>query len=117
MALEGLQFLEGFGGDIRQFLPRAQRMILELLVDIRNGELEGESLAKQASTGDLSDCFKIYFDDDPDFSELSEMRYRLVYRKLEDGTVEGVVIEGVAVGRRHNKDAYLRALENLGRAQ
>lgn len=116
MGLEGLTFLDGFKGDIHQFLPKAHRVIIQLLFDIRDGEIEGEQLSKQASTGDLSDCFKVYFDYDPAFASPSDMRFRLVYRKLGDGRIEGVVIEAVAVGRRQNKEAYLRALHNLNRA-
>lgn len=115
MALEGLRFLDGFGHDIRLLLPNAQRVVIELLLDIRDGKVHGEALSEQQSTGDLSDCFKVYFDHDPAFSNRSDMRFRLIYRQLEDGSVEGVMIEAVAVGRRQDKDAYLRALKNLHR--
>ncbi|WP_139187238.1 hypothetical protein [Pseudarthrobacter chlorophenolicus] len=90
-------------------------MAIQLLMDIRDGRISGLSLDESSATGDLSDCYKVYFDPDPEFDNRSEWRFRLVYRLLGDGAVAGLTVEGVAVGRRHGLDAYLRAVANLGR--
>lgn len=115
MAGSGLRFRDGFRDDIKTLVPNGQKVALQLLIDIRKGEVKGAPLSDQQETGDLADCFKVYFDHDPDFQKPSDMRFQLVYRLLEDGSVVGLVVEAVAVGRRMNKEAYLRALANLGR--
>lgn len=71
---------------------------------------KGIKLDALASTGDLGDCYKLYFD--PDGSD--KPRFRLVYRHTPD-EISAVAIESVAVGRRDNLDAYTRAVRNLGR--
>ena len=67
-------------------------------------------MEKFGSTGDLSDCRKVYFDVDNN----QKPRYRLVYR-LTPSEVRAVAVEAVAVGERLNLDAYVRAVRNLGR--
>jgi hypothetical protein len=42
--------------------------------------------------------------------------FRLVYRQLTSGEIEGVSIEAVAVGRRQAFEVYKIAIERLGRA-
>lgn len=96
-------------------MPQGQRMALQLLIDVWKGDIEGAPLDENNKTGDLSDCFKIYFDHDPDFSEPQEMRFRLVYRRLDDGKVEAAAIQAVAVGPRRDLEVYKRAVKNLGR--
>ncbi|WP_024366960.1 hypothetical protein [Arthrobacter sp. TB 26] len=115
MGYEKISVLEGFRSDIKQLPDNCKRMAIQILVDVKDGVLSGEPLGTSLATGDLSDCFKVYFDPDPDFVGRGDWRFRLVYRVLSDGAVEGVVVEGVSVGRRQNLDAYLRAIENLRR--
>lgn len=93
-------------------LPSRELMkrTLTLLVEVANGNLEGQRLESLASTGDLSDCRKLYFDVDNN----QKPRYRLVYR-LTPNEVLAVAVEAVAVGERLNLDAYVRAARNLGR--
>ena len=80
----------------------------------------GESCGWRSSTGDLSDCRKLYFDADDDPSKVSldtrrrSRYYRIVYRVVEDGEVEII-----AIGPGHpppDHDAvYVTAGQRLGR--
>lgn len=115
MTYEKVTVLEGFRSDIKLLPENCQRMAIQILLDVRDGHVSGVSLDESPNTGDLSDCYKVYFDPDPEFDKPGEWRFRLVYRILDDGAVAGVVVEGVSVGRRHGLDAYLRAVVNLGR--
>ena len=89
-----------------------RRAVVEILVRIRNHQTSGKPLDVRKSTGDLSDCFKYYFD--PDSSQRPG-RYRLVYRLLPDHELELVVVEAVAVGRTHALEVYHTAADRLGR--
>jgi hypothetical protein len=79
---------------------------------LSKGKLRGQPLENHPEIGDLSDCFKLYFDVRKDMSP----GYRLVYRKLTSGEIEGVSIEAIAVGRRQAFEVYKVAIERLGRA-
>ena len=93
-------------------LPRPVRVAaLELLGSLVRREVEGVPLEYRASVGDLSDCYKVYFDPD---TRNEKPRFRLVYRWV-GGRLEGMILEGVAVGRRADLDVYLRAAEALRR--
>jgi mRNA interferase RelE/StbE len=106
-----LRALPGFQGDIDALPDMATRkMALDMLVLVRDGKARGRPLDQRVSTGDLSDCYKLYFD--PDGS--GKPRYRLVYRYTPT-EVAAVAIEAVAVGRRADLDAYRRAIANLAR--
>lgn len=102
----------GFAADVKA-LPtsRLQTIVLQRLVDVSKGRLQGVPLERRASTGDLGDCRKLYFDETggrrPD--------YRLVYRLLPD-EVHAVAVEAVAVGRREALQVYLEAARRLGRS-
>ncbi|WP_454299441.1 hypothetical protein [Salana multivorans] len=76
-----LTSLPGFDRDVYA-LPdlRTRRMALDMLVLIRDGKVRGEPLGEHVKTGDLSDCYKLYFD--PDGS--GKPRFRLVYRYSPD---------------------------------
>jgi hypothetical protein len=89
---------------------RLQRIVLQRVVDIAKGELIGAPLNVRASTGDLSDCFKVYVD------EIGgpNPRFRIVYRLLPDPAAP-TTVEVIAVGRRDNLDAYRSASMRLGR--
>lgn len=85
-------------------------MALDMLVLVRAGKVSGVKLDSRVGNGDLGDCYKLYFD--PDGS--GKPRYRLVYRYTPD-EIRAIAVEAVAVGRRENLDAYIRAIANLGR--
>ena len=85
-------------------------MALDMLVLIRDGKVRGVPLGEHVTTGDLSDCYKFYFD--PDGS--GKPRFRLVYRYSPD-EVNAVAIEAIAVGERSGLEVYLRAATRLGR--
>lgn len=107
-----LRALPGFQGDIDALPDLATRkMALDMLVLVRDGKTRGQTLDARAGTGDLSDCYKLYFD--PDGS--GKPRFRLVYRYTPT-EVTAVAIEAVAVGRREDLDAYRRAIANLERS-
>lgn len=107
-----LRALPGFQGDIDALPDLATRkMALDMLVLVRDGKVRGQRLDARIGTGDLSDCYKLYFD--PDGS--GKPRFRVVYRYTPT-EVTAVALEAVAVGRRANLDAYQRAMTNLGRS-
>ena len=106
-----LRALPGFQADIDALPDLATRkMALDMLVLVRDGTTRGRPLDGRVSTGDLSDCYKVYFD--PDGS--GKPRFRLVYRYTPT-EVAAIAVEAVAVGRRADLDAYRRAIANLGR--
>ena len=103
--------LDGFQADIDALRDEAAaRMAVLQLKSVALGQLTGEALHKRASTGDLSDCFKLYFD--PVGGR--KPRFRLVYR-IVAGAAGEQRVQPVSVGRRGDLDAYLRAARNLGR--
>ncbi|TFB80871.1 hypothetical protein E3N84_10490 [Terrimesophilobacter mesophilus] len=85
-------------------------MALGLLVEVRNGTVQGVRLDSRVATGDLSDCFKMYFDTDG----THKPRYRLVYRYQPD-EVNAVSIEAVGVGERADLAVYRSISARLGR--
>ncbi len=87
-----------------------KRRAIQIIVDVSNGVLEGRPLEDHPSVGDLSDCRKVYFDD----QEEDKPRFRLVYRLLP-GEVQAVSVEAIAVGRRRLMDVYVQAARRLGR--
>ncbi|SEB94235.1 hypothetical protein SAMN04489806_2186 [Paramicrobacterium humi] len=105
------RFRPGVADDINA-LPteNLRRRALVIALDVANGRLRGLPLGNHRATGDLTDCFKVYFDvrDGPP-------RYRLVYRVLESGGIEVSLVEVVAVGRRASMAVYAEAARRLGR--
>ncbi|PRI11890.1 hypothetical protein B4915_05315 [Leucobacter massiliensis] len=85
-------------------------MALDMLAFIRDGRVHGEPLGQHVKTGDLSDCYKFYFDP----QGAGKPRYRLVYRYTPN-EIEAIAVEAVAVGERSGLDVYLTAAERLGR--
>lgn len=88
-----LRALPGFQEDIYA-LPddRTRKMALDMLVLVRDEKVRGVRLDSRVATGDLTDCFKLYFD--PDGSQ--KPRFRLVYRYTAD-ELQAVALEAVAV--------------------
>lgn len=87
-----------------------RRRAIAILVDVSNGAKLGAPLEHRASVGHLSDCFKVYFDED----DARAPRFWLVYRLLPDA-VTAVEVQAVAVGRRAATQAYVDAARRLGR--
>ena len=58
-----LKALPGFQQDI-DALPDQQtkKMALDMLVLVRAGKIKGVKLDSHVDTGDLGDCYKLYFD-------------------------------------------------------
>lgn len=106
-----LTSLPGFDTDVYA-LPtfETRKMALDMLVLVRDGTVRGVALGEHVRTGELSDCYKLYFD--PDGS--AKPRFRLVYRYMPS-EVQAVALEAVAVGPRSELDVYLRAARRLGR--
>lgn len=106
-----LTSLPGFGRDINS-LPdlRTRKMALDMLVLIRDGRVQGEPLGRHVKTGDLSDCYKFYFDP----VGRGKPRYRLVYRYTPN-EVRAIAIEAIAVGERSDLEVYLTAAKRLQR--
>jgi len=103
--------LEGFSDDVKA-LPdvNLRRMVLEMWVAVAKGELEGRALEDHPSVGDLSDCFKIYFD----LPQFERPRFRFVYRFVGSAP-QGVAVQAVAAGPRARMDVYVTAARRLGR--
>jgi hypothetical protein len=104
-------FFPGFVDDIKA-LPtlNLQRRALQVFADLSNREFEGQPLDERPSTGDLSDCRKVYFDSE----DHRAPRYRFVYR-LRPNEIEAVEVEGVAVGERKGLEVYLEVARRLDR--
>lgn len=104
---------DGFLADVENLGNQVLKDVaLALIKKLSQGKLRGKPLEDHPEIGDLSDCFKLYFDVRKDMSP----GYRLVYRQLTSGEFEGVSIEAVAVGRRQAFEVYKVAIERLGRA-
>lgn len=106
-----LTSLPGFERDVHA-LPdlRTRKMVLDMLSLIRDGRVHGERLGQHVQTGDLSDCYKFYFDPDG----AGKPRFRLVYRYTPN-EVKAVALEAVAVGERNGLEVYLTAADRLNR--
>ncbi len=97
-------------GDIKA-LPtqKLKEIALQRISDVVNGRLRGARLEDMSRTGDLTDCFKLYFDE----TGGPGPAYRVVYRELAEGAVE--VVEVVAVEQREELYVYALAALRLGR--
>ena len=97
-------------GDINA-LPtqKLKEIALQRISDVVNGRLSGARLEDMSRTGDLTDCFKLYFDE----TGRPGPAYRVVYRELAEGAVE--VVEVVAVEQREELYVYALAALRLGR--
>jgi hypothetical protein len=100
-----VRFLDGVMEDLAA-LPnnRLKEVALQWMRRLERNPHLGEMCGWRASTGDLQDCRKLYFDhhDEPlrieiDAPERKERYYRIVYRVLE----EDDAVEIVAVGPGH----------------
>ena len=88
---------------------KLKEIALQRISDVVNGRLSGARLEDMSRTGDLTDCFKLYFDE----TGGPGPAYRVVYRELAEGAVE--VVEVVAVEQREELYVYALAALRLGR--
>lgn len=101
----------GFAQDVHALPdPQARKMALDMIALVRDGRVKGYPLGKHVKTGDLSDCYKLYFD--PNGS--GKPRYRLVYRFLPN-EIQAIELQAVAVGERRDLSVYQVAATRLGR--
>jgi hypothetical protein len=105
-----LRALPEVAGDINA-LPtqKLKEIALQRISDVMNGRLSGARLEDMSRTGDLTDCFKLYFDE----TGGPDPAYRVVYRELAEGAFE--VVEVVAVEQREELYVYALAALRLGR--
>lgn len=100
-----------FADDIRKLPSKnLQELALQKITDVSNRSLAGIPLKDHPSVGDLSDCRKIYFDEQDEMAP----RYRLVYRLLPN-EVQAVCVEAITVGERNALRVYVEAAKRLGR--
>lgn len=78
-----------------------------ILADVAAGRRDGEPLSAMATTGDLSDCRKIYF------GHRNQPTHRIVLQQRPDGTLEVLLV--VAVESRADAYMYLLSAERLQR--
>lgn len=83
---------------------------MRYLAELKRRPRLGLQLIDHATLGDLSDCRKIYFDEDRNVGP----RWRIVYR-LVPNAQKPRTIEVVSIGRRRNAEVYTVALRRLGR--
>lgn len=83
---------------------------LRYLARLKTSPFLGLRLTDHPTLGDLSDCRKIYLDEQHDVSP----RYRIVYQ-LQPDEMNPRVADIVCIGRRVNAEVYLESLSRLGR--
>ena len=85
-----------------------QQLAVDLIYAISRGEIRGQSLQLNTSTGDLRGFFKIYFDTNKDRSP----RYRIVYRLLPEKVLPNTLYI-IAVGKREELKVYKDAIDRI----
>jgi hypothetical protein len=88
-----------------------QKLAARLIFDVAAGKVVGKELDYRVATGDLRDCFKVYFDE-PGTGQ--KPAYRFVYRLLPN-RIEALTVEAIAIGLRQDLRAYVTAAQRLGR--
>ncbi|HEY0217316.1 MAG TPA: hypothetical protein VGC57_13085 [Cellulomonas sp.] len=99
--------------DIRALPDDAARKVaVQTIAHVRLGRRTGVPLDYRARTGDLRDCRKVHFDVP---GRQQKPRFRLVYRVIDETTVEVLAAEVLAVGLRVDLSAYHDAAHRAGR--
>lgn len=80
----------------------------ERMKSLAYGNTRGTRLRNHAGIGDLSNCFKLYFDESREISP----RFRLVY-KYEPNSLQPEILVIMAIGKRENYEVYLIAALRL----
>lgn len=87
-----------------------QQVAVDLIYAVSRGEIRGQSLQLNTSTGDLRGFFKIYFDTNKDRSP----QYRIVYRLLPEKVLPNTLYI-IAVGARADLTVYKNAISRLNK--
>ena len=61
-------YSDGFLLDVQSLPSKLQNVAFYLMDDLARGRIRGKALASHPEVGDLSDCFKLYFDERKDMS-------------------------------------------------
>lgn len=85
-----------------------QQVAINLIYAISRGEIRGQNLQNNKSTGDLRGTHKIYFDTDKDRSPRSRIVYQLLPEKVLPQT-----LYVIAIGERENLKVYKDALARI----
>lgn len=112
MSFERVRFTEDALQDLRDLATQDKALVLQALHVAKRvdaGELRGKDLGYYDKTGDLSDCFRVYFG-----AKANADTHRIVFRETGDGTE---VVEVVTVAERRSDVAYLLAALRLGRLE
>ena len=104
--------LQGVLEDLAALPTHELRTIaMNLLMEIEAGAVTGKPLEDHGRTGDLSDCFKVYFD----HPHGDRPAYRLVYRLNPDQSVAAAHIQAIVIGKREALAVYREAARRLRR--
>jgi hypothetical protein len=87
-----------------------RREALRYLTRLKKHPRLGLELRDHPTLGDLSDCRKVYFDENPNVPP----RWRIVYR-LVPNALSPTSVEIVSIGKRAYGEAYRVAVTRLGR--
>jgi hypothetical protein len=87
-----------------------RREALRFLLRLKEAPRLGQPLGAHPLTGDLSDCRKVYFDENPNRLP----RWRIVYRLLPNADTPRTV-EIITIGARNRLLAYIETARRLGR--
>lgn len=105
-------------------LPTLQlrKLALTRVAQLTRGEIRGAALEPLATYPDLSDCRKLYFDEqqnEPGRRTGHRPQWRIVYRVLDalQGADSRMLLQVVAIGPRPHGEVYRLAGERLGRPE
>lgn len=110
MSFTRVRFTEAAVEDLAELKGRDGRLVLEALrvaKQVDQGTLVGKELRYFNKTGDLTDCFRVYFG-----ATAGEDTHRIVFREV-DGEAE--IVEVVSIAERDGDVAYLLAALRLDR--
>lgn len=97
--------------DLKNLSTKPLRQVaVNLIYAISRGEIRGQSLQLNKSTGDLRGMYKIYFDTERDRSP----GYRIVYRLLPEKMLPSTLYI-IAVGARADLTVYKNAISRLNK--
>jgi hypothetical protein len=83
-------------------------LAMNAIQKLSRGEVRGTRLRIHSEIGDLSQCFKLYFDESRDVSP----RYRIVFKYIPN-PARPLILMIIAVGKRENYEVYLAAVLRL----
>lgn len=87
-----------------------QQVAVNFIIKLVRGEIRGTRLEDNEFVGNLSDCYKLYFDLTPSDGP----RYRIIFRYLPIPD-KPEILELIAIGKREDLFVYYEAIKRLGR--